>query len=88
MALLTTSFFYPTAPDSAEFIGLDAGIPEGGLFPIGRSPSVVQGLALVPDGLSAVVIFPPTADQQVPALSVIFSELPTTRVRCVQREQK
>ena len=50
------------------------GTPGGGILPTGTSPFVLAGLALVPDGLTAVAIFPPTPAQQIPSLSVIFSE--------------
>ena len=50
------------------------GTPSGGLLPTGNSPDVLAGLALVPDGFTAVEIFPPTSNQQIPALTVIFVE--------------
>ena len=55
------------------------GVPQpgtlgGGILPTGTSPFVLAGLALVPAGLTAVAVFPPTPGQQIPSLSVIFSE--------------
>ena len=50
------------------------GTPSVGLLPTGNSPDVLAGLSLVPDGFAAVAIFPPTSNQKIPALSVIFAE--------------
>ena len=61
-------------PEPAPYEVPHPGTPGGGLLPSDNSPDVLAGLALVPDGLTAVAIFPPTPHQQVPALSVIFSE--------------
>lgn len=64
-------------PGSAPLGVPPPGTVLGGLLPVGGSPAVVAGLALVPAGLAAVAIFPPTPIQTVSALSVIFSEAPT-----------
>ena len=48
----------------------------GGLLPLGSSPAVLAGLALVPAGLTPVAVFPALASQLVPAVTVIFSEAP------------
>ena len=61
-------------PEPTPYQVPQPGTPGGGLLPSDNSPDVRTGLALVPDGLTAVAIFPPTSNQQVPALSVIFSE--------------
>ena len=56
-------------------IGVPApGTPGGGILPTDTSTAVTEALSLVPDGLCAVAIFPPSPNQQIPALSVIFSE--------------
>ena len=67
----------PMAIPGSAPLGVPApGTPGGGIPPVGNAPVVQAGLALVPAGLTAVAIFPPTGIQQFPALSVIFSEAP------------
>ena len=68
-------------PGSAP-IGVPApGTTGGCLLPTDGSPDVLEGLALVPDGLTAVAVCPQSINQRIPAISVIFSEDISVRKR-------
>ena len=77
VAALSASVPALAVPGAAPIGVVAPGAVGGGILPIGSSVVVSAGLALVPLGLTAVAIFPPSGSQQRPALSVIFSESPT-----------
>ena len=56
-----------------------------GIDPFGNSPDAVLGRMLVPDGLVPIAVFPSSLDQNVPTLSVIFSESPSEILRSAKK---
>ena len=56
-----------------------------GIDPFGNSLDAVLGRMLVPDGLVPIAVFPSSLDQNVPTLSVIFSESPSEILRSAKK---